>query len=185
MVSSRFRAAQIGFLILASLGVAPLASGQPPPKVEADQFYEFFNTVCLLNMPRLDKVRAVARVRGWKPIKGDAALLLAPADPAAAFEGWAAVENGRAMFVAVSEGKLDNLRKVAVCSVASTKVESAQLATVIQSALKVSISNDKTEHGQRYRTWLGALYGQQLIVDLLTPADLPAGGTLSVMMQAP
>jgi hypothetical protein len=185
MVSSKFRAAQIGFLILASLGAAPLASGQPQPKAEADQFYEFFNGVCLLNMPRLDKVRAFARMRDWKPIKGDAALLLAPANPGAAFEGWSAVENGRVLIVGISEGKLDHLRKIAVCSVASTKVETAQLATAIQSALKVPISNDMVEHGQRYRTWVGALYGDQIIVDLLTPADQPAGATLSVIMQMP
>jgi len=158
---------------------------QPRPAAAEEEFFAFFNRVCLLTMPRLDKVRAIARLSQWKPVKGDLATLMAPADSASTGEGWAVVEGGRSMYVGISEGKLDG-RKMVICAALGTKFDSSELVKIIESNRGSSALSDEVENLQRYRVWKGSVSGQQVLIQLTTAADdTVAGGTLAVMARAP
>lgn len=175
------------FLLICIIGSSlPLCVyAQPRPAVAEEEFFAFFNRACLLNMPRLDKVRAIARLSQWKPVTGDLATLMAPADPASTGEGWAVTEGGRSMFVGISEGEL-NGRKMATCAALGTKFNSSKLVKIIESNLGSSALSNEVENLQRYRVWKGSVSGQQVLVQLTTAADdKVAGGTLAVMARAP
>lgn len=172
------------FLLAAwSLGMG--AHAQIKDQAVEESFFEFFNKTCMLNMPRLDKVRAAARLFDWKPITGDAALMLGPADPRSPFEGWAAPHDGRTVFVALSEGVLEG-RKVVICTSTERRLDQEAFVKVIESSSAIRRAHDEVENMQRYRGWTGQINGEAVLIHLTTMAkDQISAGTLAVIAPAP
>lgn len=167
------------FSVTTNLAIAQ----SPDPGVE-ESFFEFFRKTCLLNMPRLDKVKAAARLFNWPPVSGDAALLIAPSDPNAPFEGWSAPHDGRVLLVAVSEGIL-NGRKVVVCTAMERRLDQDVLVRVVEGEMTTKRSHDEVEHRQRYRGWVASLNGEQILLSLTTnAAGASTPATLAVIASA-
>lgn len=132
-------------------------------------FLEFFNGVCLLNMPRIDKIKAGAREMKWSHLTGDAAVMIAPADPNAAFEGWSVQQDKEIYFVGVSDGSVDS-RRVVTCATAGRGFNQDSLVKTIESNVTSERINDEVETMQRFRAWRITVSGQTFLLNLTTTA---------------
>lgn len=179
------------FAVVGALSFSTLCAGLTTASAQTKEasvenlFFEFFNSTCLLNMPQLDKVRATARLLDWKPITGDAAVMLAPSNPNAPFEGWAATYQGRNFFIGLSEGVLES-KKVVICAATERKLDQEVLVSIIETNIKARIDNDEIENMQRYRGWVSAKDGESVLLHLTTSAtDRLSSATLAVFARAP
>lgn len=154
------------------------ATAQEKGPTEERVFFEFFVGACLIPFPDLGRVRVQASVLGWKPITGDIAAALAPADPQARYQMWAASMPPRLFFVAISEGKVGR-RSGTVCTTAGRGVNQDALAVFIEQNGAVTRLSDTIENLQRHRSWTilqnGARFGLELGTisgDISSPAVL-------------
>jgi len=153
-----------------SFGFSCAACAQARAVSTEESFFKFFNKTCLLNMPRLDKVRAAARIMDWKSLTGDLATLLSPQNANARFEGWAVSETDLNYVVGVSEGAIGS-SKVAICSASIRNIDQEALVKIIERDTKARLENDEIENLQRYRGWIGTTNGEAIILQLTTMAN--------------
>jgi len=142
---------------------------------------EFFIGSCLAPFPDLNKIRATARVLRWKPVQGDVATMLGPADTTAKYELWAVAEPADVLMVGISEGRVGT-RKASACVNALRSVDQDRLALLIEQRTSVGRVSDTTENFQRHRTWTITYGGLRFLMELGALADTAASpATLSVM----
>lgn len=133
----------------------------------ASKFTEFFVGACLRALPDLERMKAAARVMEWKPLEGDVAAMIAPADPKAEWQGWAVPEGDDLFMFGVSESSMDS-RKVSVCTTSAGELDQESLVQELQASLNLKLIVDETDALQRARGWETSIDGQKLIVNLTT-----------------
>ncbi len=146
-----------------------MSSGLCQSNNESKRFIEFFIGNCLQVLPDTKRVRAASRVMNWKVLQGDLAVMLAPADPEAIWEGWATEYEGSSYLIGISEGKVDG-RTVVGCTVATREVNQEDLVKTLLSVINLRALNDETEAMQRYRGWLTEVNQHSILVNLTTQA---------------
>jgi len=167
-------------LIICNFSTEP-ALGQN--KEAHDRLLEFFSGACLQAMPNIDRVKAGARAMNWKPLEGDIATMLAPADETAVWQGWAAKTDSDLFLLGVSEGK-SNGRQIATCSVVVREIDQENLVKGLGENLKLKYLADDTEAFQRYRAWTTEVSGNKMLINLTTLSKEPnSPATLSVMVE--
>ncbi len=175
------RCAALLSLILGMLLASVPAIAQEKGPTEERAFFQFFIGACLIPFPDLERVRLQASALGWKPISGDIAAALAPADPKAKYQMWAASMPPRLFLVAISEGKV-GLRSGTVCTAVARGVNQEALAVFIEQNGAVTRLSDATENLQRRRSWTILQNGVRFGLELGTIAgDLSSPAVLSLM----
>ena len=134
---------------------------------EYSQFTEFFIGACLRALPDIERMKAAARVMEWKPLEGDIAAMVAPADTNAEWQGWVVPEGDDLFMFGVSEGSMDS-RKVSVCVTSAFELDQESLVQELQATLKLKLIVDETNALQRARGWETSIDGQKIIVNLTT-----------------
>ena len=136
---------------------------------DTKQIVEFFVGNCLQVPPDTKHVQAASRVMKWQPLQGDLALMLAPSDPEATWEGWAAKYEGKTYLVGISEAQMDG-RTVVGCTVAVREVDQEELVKLLTNVVKMRALNDETEAMQRYLAWVAEVNRYSMLVNLTTQA---------------
>jgi hypothetical protein len=157
------------------------ASDEHAQQKAAESLIKAFVGICVQTVPNLDRVDAAARLAAWKEIKGDAAKMIAPQDPAADFRGWL-VENEANVpfFVAVSESAPPG-RHIAVCSVGNPFAPMLPVRRALEKflGLNAPISQD-VSGGQQNIVWSTSSGTADVLISLLAASPMNEDGiTLS------
>ena len=113
------------------------------------------------------------------------ATLLAPSNPNAPFDGWAASYKGQDFFVGLSTGKIES-KEVVICAAAARKLDQERLVAIVEENTKARLDNDEVENMQRYRGWVVTTDGNPIMLHLTTSAkDRLTPATLAVFAHTP
>jgi hypothetical protein len=141
-------------------------------------FVEAFIGHCILNLPNLEKIRAASRLLGWKPLSGDAAVMLGPLDRGAKAEMWLATE--KEMWLATEKGDLFLIgistsaigtQPTVSCSMAHPKLQQSEMSEELSKNLTLKFLSDEGEAGKRYRSWTTSANGYNVLVMLTSLRD--------------
>ncbi len=148
-----------------------------------DRLLEFFAGACLHNMPDIGRIKAGARALNWKPLEGDLAAMLAPADKNATWQGWAVNVGEDIFMVGISEAKMDG-GNIVTCAVATREIDQNELVRALNKELKLKNIDDRIEAFQRNQAWQTEINEESMIVNLTTFfKEIMSPATLSVAIK--
>ena len=144
--------------------------------------------LCIQNMPRVEKIEAVAKINEWEPLVGDMLAALGPVEPGVDMKGWLANRGEEdQFFVGITQGLVDN-KEIRNCTIAYKTSEKSEL---IRSVVNTVASYDEPrnvieEAGQRYRMWNYENLNDNFVLAVMDAPDLaPDVTTISTMYTQP
>lgn len=154
-----------------------------PGDTKAEAVSKVILEQCINNVPRLDKIEAAAKVFNWSELTKQQALLVAPMDPDAWFNGWFVRDEtaGRYM-IGISRGEFDG-QKVAICTIASDSVDVDEV--VIDLVENLKLGNQVADYklaGQRSRIWRANYPAEETLLFVSDAKSMnEAGFSVSIM----
>lgn len=153
---------------LLSLGcVIPNGNSHAEEADTRKRFIEFFVGACLRALPDIERTKAGARLMKWKPLEGDMAAVMAPAEKSAEWQGWIVPDGEDFFMVGVSKGAIDN-GKVSTCVTVTHEVDQEYLTHDLESILNLRLISNETEALQIFRSWETNIQDQVIIISLTT-----------------
>lgn len=151
------------------------ASGEPQQSIGKELAYAFVSG-CVQALPDLDRIEVGVKALDGTLVEGDAAKLLAPANPDAKWKTWLINRAPAPPFFMSTFRGVDADHSAVGCSVTNPYAPLAEVFPHIQKGLQLNNPplQDETSGGQRSRLWRINVMNDQ-VVNILIVDEEPMG----------
>jgi hypothetical protein len=154
-------------VLISTLAVFALSLTAAPGEERADQLVRAFIGTCVDELPRLDKIEAMANSMKWKELTGEDLKAMEPQKQGGVTKGWLADVAGTPPFFLGTSKNKDDKSDVLACSVANPYAPSADVQDSLKRFLNLKEPQAQTsEGGLLTQLWIIDVSGVHLWVTL-------------------